>query len=182
MGHLCMQLVGILLICFATSGKANQQTTIHLFQGGVVPVETIKTNLRNAYTRYFKSRRIGRLSFYLDNVLIIDHVQLPSASIGDAIDKLTLKEGGRTGDCAVWYMDQLEDNASNYILSDLNPCNGTTVVKLARQFLQKNGRRSDAAIIPIGMGNSIHSNWLKQTCGPCSAPLGCVRGWNWFRV
>ncbi len=178
MWYVCLQL----LIVYIVSGNAiNQQTTIHLFPAGVVSEETIKTNLRNAYNRYFRGRRVGRLSFYVDNVRILEHVQLPSASIIEAIDKLNLKRE-KSGDCVAWHLDQLEDNASNYILSDLNPCNGTGVVKQARAYLQRNGRRSDASIVPIGMGNSIHSDWLKQTCGPCSAPLGCVRGWNWFRV
>src|SRR6188768_2406012 len=108
----------------------------------------------NAYNRYLRGRRI---SFYLDNVLILDHVQLPST---DDINRLNLRRE-RTGNCVTWHMNQLEDNAINYILTDLNPCNGTSVVKEAREFLRRNGRRSDASIVPVGMGNEIHSDWLK---------------------
>ena len=175
MGYLCLQVVGLLLVgcCF---GK---KTTIHLFPGGVVSEEIIKTNLLNAYNRFFRARQAGVLSFYLDGVLVLDHIRLPSASIEDEIRGLNLRRE-KSGDCTNWYMDHLEADAGNYILSDLNPCNGTDIVTQAQTFLRTNRRTS--FIVPIGMGNSIHSEWLKQTCGPCSAPLGCYRGWNWFRI
>ncbi len=176
MGYLGVQVVVGLLLVVSSFGK---KTTIHLFPGGVVSEETIKTNLLNAYNRFFRVRQSGVLSFYLDNELVLDHIQLPSASIEDKINGLDLHRE-RSGDCTSWHMNNLEVDAGNYILSDLNPCNGTEVIKQAQTFLRTNRRTS--FIVPIGMGNSIHSEWLKQTCGPCTAPLGCYRGWNWFRI
>ena len=169
MGYLCIQVVGLLFIVASEAA-----TTIHLFPAGIVSEATIKGNLINAYNRFLRGKKI---SFYLNGEKLIDQ----STVTTDQINALNLSQSPPLS-CSHWYMNQLEDDADNYILTDHNPCNGTQTVQEARQFLARNRFKKGSSIVPIGMGNQINSQWLKQTCGPCTPPLGCVRGWNWFRL
>lgn len=177
LGNLSIEMVGSIVFCvifFTCTCASEKYYTIHLFPGGIVPEATIKTNLINAYNRFLRGKKI---SFNLGGVRIIDRGLVSS----EQISALKISTSGEAG-CTPWHMDQLEDGTDNYILTDNNPCNATTVVKQARAYLQRNRRNSGASIVPVGMGNEISSQWLKQTCGPCSTSIGCISGWNWFRI
>lgn len=176
MGIFCCQVVGLLLAIVSLS-EAGNNIAIHLFPGGVVAESTIKSSLLNAFNRYFRGKKTARISFFLGSTRIIDH-QLPNQEFVDKIGNLTFFKKRQS--CSQWFMDQLESGADNYILTDLNPCDPEETVNKARRFVSKNRRTS--SIYPIGMGNQIHSEWLQKTCGPCSSSIGCLKGFNWFRV
>ena len=152
-------------------------THIHLLPGGVISEELIKSNLINAYRRFLSSRSGTKIALLLDGELVIP-LQNPNDSIIHHINDLDLKRP--TADCVNWHIDKMVPESDNYIVTDLNPCNGTQVVSGAKHFVRTHERTS--SIVTIGMGNKIHSDWLKQVCGPCGGTFGCMRGWNWFRV
>jgi hypothetical protein len=144
-------------------------TIIFLVSGGIVPEQTVKTNLVNAYYRYLRNTGDDVVYYVNGNVVLNATKSYDTKHILDAINSTHIPQ--RSNGCVDWNMHRLSHvrNAKIYLVTDQSPC-------VPQRYVAGN------TVTSIGMGQSILPVYLQQSCGPCSPFLGCVKGWNWFTI
>lgn len=145
-------------------------TLIYLISGGIVPEQTVKTNLVNAYYRYLRNTG-DNIVYYVNGILVLNATRShDTTTILNAINATNLSNVTKKN-CVDWSLQTLNHvhDAKIYIVTDQSPC---VFKPLA------SGRGNTVA--SIGMGPGIAARYLEESCGPCSPFFGCLRGWNWF--
>lgn len=146
-------------------------TIIFLVSGGIVPEQTVKTNLVNAYYRYLRTTGDDVVYYVNGNVVMNATKSYDTKRILDAINSTRLLS--HSDGCVEWNLQRLDHvrNAKIYLVTDQSPC-------VPQRYVGGRGN----VVTSIGMGPNISPVYLQQSCGPCSPFLGCVKGWNWFTI
>lgn len=71
---------------------------------------------------------------------------------------------------------------SNCAYPEAEPCDDIDTNMRAAVAASLAMQRTGKTVIPVGIGKSIDSGHLKAIAGPCPRVVGCVAGWNFFKI